>query len=890
MSSPPATPRTPSSPPSPTIERSHARAPGGVGDVDWTTYLRAKSRVTQALRCYGEVTASSDAGSSALSPAARNWKLAGSAAKTMVHAYREAKEGIGYVPKDVAQVLDAAVNEAGLDPLERRVRAFVPACRALPKVELHAHLNGCVRDATLVDLAAQRARERGEPFDADAFRARVLGLVGAPATPLDDDAPRDEPAGYSRSSSSAPRSLSRCFELFGAIHEVCTDHEALRRVAAEAVMDFARDGVAYLELRTTPKDLPSRGVTKESYCEAVLLGMHMGACLATHRLRHDGGGDLESDPAIVARLILSIDRRETAKEAKRTVKLAAYLRDVDCGVVGVDLSGDPTVGAFSKFAPSLALARSNGLPVTLHCGEVKNPAEERQMVAFGADRLGHCVWTTRDADLWRALRDAGTPVEICVTSNVITESIHSLGGDDDDDASRGFPGSFDSDSEDSAAPDGSGGSASRSLARLARRHHLTKFRECGHPFVVCTDDPGVFRTTLSREYALVCAALGLRTEDLKTAAHDAFEHAFIHRAEAMAEGDAEHTAREIASVRRRLARGKAAWRGLPTLNARDAVAETASAVKRRAIESAASARDGVRKFVLEGPAAPVLAPGEGDLVERYDALRRFLEREATRLPARLRQLAKPGRGRLVGKTRRAQIRDGVRGAVGAVATLAPIGAVALCASLGNWPMEPATRARILAVALAHFDALSKGARLLRVHLLRAVDGAAPTLDGLARLAETHAAVFRAAATAALKAAWGSAERLPRVGDEGGSGGARVFFFGGVAPSLARLARIAAVHASAFAEASASVRDVVVEGARGVPGARTIANGLAGLVGGGGGGGLGGGGGGGGRGRRAAAAAAGRWSCASSGRSRPGRRRGRRGTASRAASRGAGGGE
>ena len=633
-------------------------------------------------------------------------------------------------------------------------------------------------------------------------------------------------------------------------------------------MDFARDGVAYLELRTTPKDLPSRGVTKESYCEAVLLGMHMGACLATHRLRHDGGGDLdldpsagasESDPAIVARLILSIDRRETAKEAKRTVKLAAYLRDVDCGVVGVDLSGDPTVGAFSKFAPSLALARSNGLPVTLHCGEVRNPAEERQMVAFGADRLGHCVWTTRDADLWKALRDEGTPVEICVTSNVITESIHEGGGDDDDDASRGFPGSFDSDSEDSAAPDAGGaGSASRSLARLARRHHLTKFRECGHPFVVCTDDPGVFRTTLSREYALVCAALGLRTEDLKTAAHDAFEHAFIHRAEAMAEGDAEHTAREIA-LRRRLARGKAAWRGLPTLNARDAVAETASAVKRRAIESAASARDGVRKFVLEGPAAPVLAPGEGDLVERYDALRRFLEREATRLPARLRRLAKPGRGRLVGKTRRAQIRDGVRGAVGAVATLAPIGAVALCASLGNWPMEPATRARIHAVALARFDALSKGAPLLGDPLRRGGAGAAPTLAGLARLAETHAAVFRAAATAALKAAWGSAERLPRGGDEGGK--ARVFFFGGVAPSLARLARIAAVHASAFAEASASVRDVVVE-ARGAFRARgrsrTVWRGWSRRrrqrrrVGGRGRGGGGGGG--------AAAAGEGRWSC------------------------------
>jgi adenosine deaminase len=55
------------------------------------------------------------------------------------------------------------------------------------------------------------------------------------------------------------RPLQRCFDLFGAIHDLCTDHDSLRRIAAEAVMDFARDGVVYLELRTTPKDLPARG-------------------------------------------------------------------------------------------------------------------------------------------------------------------------------------------------------------------------------------------------------------------------------------------------------------------------------------------------------------------------------------------------------------------------------------------------------------------------------------------------------------------------------------------------------------------------------------------------------------------------------------------------------
>jgi len=47
------------------------------------------------------------------------------------------------------------------DDLEARVARFLPACRALPKVELHAHLNGCVRAHTLLDCAEKRATEVG---------------------------------------------------------------------------------------------------------------------------------------------------------------------------------------------------------------------------------------------------------------------------------------------------------------------------------------------------------------------------------------------------------------------------------------------------------------------------------------------------------------------------------------------------------------------------------------------------------------------------------------------------------------------------------------------------------------------------------------------------------
>ncbi|KAG1670376.1 hypothetical protein FOA52_000136 [Chlamydomonas sp. UWO 241] len=95
----------------------------------------------------------------------------------------------------------------------------------------------------------------------------------------------------------------------------------------------------------------------------------------------------QPQPLPLVKLLLSIDRREGAASAAETVELAA---EFPGAVVGIDLSGDPTVGEWREWAGALARACELGLRITLHCGEVPNDAEFASMLAFGPNRLGHC--------------------------------------------------------------------------------------------------------------------------------------------------------------------------------------------------------------------------------------------------------------------------------------------------------------------------------------------------------------------------------------------------------------------------------------------------------------------------------------------------------------------
>uniref|UniRef100_A0A453AT94 Adenosine deaminase domain-containing protein n=1 Tax=Aegilops tauschii subsp. strangulata TaxID=200361 RepID=A0A453AT94_AEGTS len=193
-------------------------------------------------------------------------------------------------------------------------------CVALPKVELHAHLNGSVRNSTLLELA----KELGDKG--------VIVFEDVKDVIMKND-----------------RSLPECFRLFDLFHILTTDHDTVTRIAKEVVGDFAAENVLYLEIRTTPKNNEAKGMTKRSYMNAVVKGLKsvedidvvLNDEILSCTPMSDSGGDTKRKK-IYVRLLLSIDRRETTSAALDTVNLAMEMKDQ--GVIGIDLSGNPVVG------------------------------------------------------------------------------------------------------------------------------------------------------------------------------------------------------------------------------------------------------------------------------------------------------------------------------------------------------------------------------------------------------------------------------------------------------------------------------------------------------------------------------------------------------------------
>jgi adenosine deaminase len=249
-----------------------------------------------------------------------------------------------------------------------------------PKVLLHDHLDGGLRPGTLVELAAD------------------CGYTGLPSSDPDQVA-----AWFRRAADSG--SLERYLATFTHTVAVMQTRDALARVAREAMVDLAADGVLHAEIRMAPELVTAGGLGLEDAIRAILDGLREG-----EREAADAGRPVSS--GLIVSAMRHLDRVAEVAE----VAIAGYGH----GVVGFDLAGPEAGFPASMHADALGRLRAAGVPLTLHAGEGDGPASVRDALEQGATRLGHGVRVVEDPELLAEVVARGVCLEVAPTSNLQT--------------------------------------------------------------------------------------------------------------------------------------------------------------------------------------------------------------------------------------------------------------------------------------------------------------------------------------------------------------------------------------------------------------------------------------------------------------------------------------
>jgi adenosine deaminase len=251
-------------------------------------------------------------------------------------------------------------------PLRRLVEA-------MPKAELHLHLDGSLRVDTALDLA--RSRDIDAPRDWTGMSAALVAPM-----PCRDQA-----------------ELLRAFDLPIALMQ---DAEALERIAAELVETKAADGVRYVEIRWGPLLHVARGLDLVDGIAAVCAGARRAAWRS----------------GTVVRLICTALRSHDPVANVTLAETAARFRDQ--GLTGFDLAGpeaafpDPLV-----HARAFEAARAGGLRITLHAGEWGGAAQVRRALDVSPERIAHGPGAVDDPALCADLAALNVTLDLCPFSN-----------------------------------------------------------------------------------------------------------------------------------------------------------------------------------------------------------------------------------------------------------------------------------------------------------------------------------------------------------------------------------------------------------------------------------------------------------------------------------------
>jgi adenosine deaminase len=309
----------------------------------------------------------------------------------------------------------------------------------IPKVELHLHLEGAIPLETLLAFI-RRAGTEPEIRTVDDLRERLT---------------------YPDFQGFLKRWVWK--------NTFITEVEDFEGMAYDVLADLHGQNVPYVEMHYSPGDYVDRGLTSAGITEAVLTG--------AARARDDFG--------VRSAFIVDLFWGTDADVAWGWMEEAtAYLGR---GVVGIGMGGNEGKAPARERAEVYREARRRGFRLTAHAGEALGPESVRSVIdELDVERIGHGVRAIEDPALVEVLRERRLPLEVCVTSNVMTGVYPS-----------------------------------------AAAHPIRTLFEQGLAVTVNSDDPTMFHTTLSDEYLVLLRDLGFTPEDLKTLSLNGVDASFL---------------------------------------------------------------------------------------------------------------------------------------------------------------------------------------------------------------------------------------------------------------------------------------------------------------------------------------------------------------------------
>ncbi|MFV0558817.1 MAG: adenosine deaminase [Enterococcus sp.] len=243
-----------------------------------------------------------------------------------------------------------------------------------PKIELHCHLDGSIRVATLKQMATKLGRPTKE-----------LDKVVAPEK---------------------CRDLNQYLESFSYVLPLLQNKENLQLAAYDVMSQAAEENVCYIEIRFAPLLHQENGLSVPEILEAVLAGIKQA----------------QAEFDIVGNLLICGMRHH---EESANLALVDQVVGVDEKIVGFDFAGDEAQFPNSAIASTVKKAKAAGLQITLHSGECGCAHNVVEAIQLGATRIGHGVAAKDDSAVMEFCREHDTLLEMCPTSNLQTNAIAS---------------------------------------------------------------------------------------------------------------------------------------------------------------------------------------------------------------------------------------------------------------------------------------------------------------------------------------------------------------------------------------------------------------------------------------------------------------------------------